>query len=204
MRSAVDPSQSDLPQIGPLICLHIARLPTVGQKPAKAAKTLGIFRLPESLNSARIESMTPSMDSSLEAQSIKGVTRSIRALFDDAIMVETCPEFWPPSPVSGISTVRRVALVRAWPLSFRQHRSGGSSAPLCRQVRSGSRVVATLSRARATHVRSVRSQGLVIGSARLARNSCDLEEEEGASARCVPAACCVVHSLVTVLLLAKL
>ena len=32
---------------------------TVGQKPVKAAKTLGMFRPPESLNSARIERMTP-------------------------------------------------------------------------------------------------------------------------------------------------
>ena len=37
---------------------------TVGQKPVKAAKTLDMFRLPESLKSARIERMTPLMDCS--------------------------------------------------------------------------------------------------------------------------------------------
>ena len=36
---------------------------TVGQKPVKAAKTLGMFRPPESLNSARIWRVTLSMDS---------------------------------------------------------------------------------------------------------------------------------------------
>ena len=37
---------------------------TVGQKLVKAAKTLGMLPSPESLNSARIERMTPSMDCS--------------------------------------------------------------------------------------------------------------------------------------------
>ena len=53
---------------------------TVGREPVKAAKTLGMFSSPESLNSARIERMTPSMDSSFAEQSIGGVTRPIRAL----------------------------------------------------------------------------------------------------------------------------
>ena len=49
----------------------------------KAAKTLGMLRPPESLNSAQIWRMTPSMDSSFSEQSIGGVgvLRSIRALF---------------------------------------------------------------------------------------------------------------------------
>ena len=57
---------------------------TVGQKPVKAAKSLGMFRPPESLNSARIERMTPSMDSPFSGQSVDGVIRLIRALFNDS------------------------------------------------------------------------------------------------------------------------
>ena len=56
----------------------------MGQKPLRAAKTLGMFRPPESLNSARIERMTPSMDSSFEEQAIDGVIRQTRALFNDS------------------------------------------------------------------------------------------------------------------------
>ena len=57
---------------------------TVGQKPVKAAKTLGMFRPPESLNSARIWRLTPSMDCSENEESIDGVIRQIRALFNDS------------------------------------------------------------------------------------------------------------------------
>ena len=49
---------------------------TVGQKPVKAAKTLGMFQPPESLNSARIERMTPSMDCYENEEAIDGVTSS--------------------------------------------------------------------------------------------------------------------------------
>ena len=45
---------------------------TVDLKPVKAAKILGMFQYPESLNSARIDRMTPSMDSLFEAQSYGG------------------------------------------------------------------------------------------------------------------------------------
>ena len=75
---------------------------TVGQRPVKAAKTLGMFRPPESFNSARIERMTPSMDSSLEEQSIDGVIYARFEHYLTPLEVETCPEFWPPSPVSGL------------------------------------------------------------------------------------------------------
>ena len=68
----------------PLSGGHVDRRRTVGQKPVKAAKTLGMFWPPESLNSARIERMTPSMDSSFSEQSIDGVIRHIRALFNDS------------------------------------------------------------------------------------------------------------------------
>ena len=50
----------------------------------KAAKTLGMFRPPESLNSARIERMTPSMGSLFSEEFIDGVLRQIRALFNDS------------------------------------------------------------------------------------------------------------------------
>ena len=74
---------------------------TVGQKPVKAAKTLGMFRPPESLNSARIERMTPSMDCFSNEDFIDGVIRSIRALFTDSggrnmpRVLAACNGFWP-------------------------------------------------------------------------------------------------------------
>ena len=57
---------------------------TEGQKPVKTAKTLGMFRPLESLNCARIERMTPSMACSENEESIDGIIRSIRALFNDS------------------------------------------------------------------------------------------------------------------------
>ena len=92
---------------------------TVGQKPVKAAKTLGMFRPPESLNSARIWRMTPSMDCSENKEYIDGVIRQIRALFNDSgdenmpRVLAAFTGFWP--------TVRRAAacIVRA------VRRSGG-------------------------------------------------------------------------------
>ena len=56
----------------------------MGQKPVRAAKTLGTFRSPESLNSARIERMTLSVYSLLSEQSIARAVRLIRALFNDS------------------------------------------------------------------------------------------------------------------------
>ena len=64
-----------------VLACNTARRRTVGQKPVEAAKTLGMFRPPESLDSARIERLTPSMDSSFLEQAIGEVVRSIRALF---------------------------------------------------------------------------------------------------------------------------
>ena len=63
--------------------LQSMALRTVGQKPVKAAKSLGLFRPPESLNCARIERMTPSMESLFPEPSIDGVIRSIRELVND-------------------------------------------------------------------------------------------------------------------------
>ena len=57
---------------------------TVGQRPVKVAKTLGMFRPAESLNCARIERMTPPMDCFENKVSIDRVLRSIRALFNDS------------------------------------------------------------------------------------------------------------------------
>ena len=74
---------------------------TVGQEPVKAAKTLGMFRPPKSLNSARIWRMTPSMDYSENEESIDGVIRQIRALFNDSggrnmlRVMSACTGFWP-------------------------------------------------------------------------------------------------------------
>ena len=50
----------------------------------QADKTLGMFRPPASLNSARIERVTPSMDFSENEESIDRVIRSIRPLFNDS------------------------------------------------------------------------------------------------------------------------
>ena len=58
------------------------QLCTVGQKPVKAAKTLGMFRPPESLIRARIERMTPPMDCSTNEESIDWLTRSILEPFN--------------------------------------------------------------------------------------------------------------------------
>ena len=52
----------------------------MGQKPVKAAKTRGMFRPPESLNSARMERM----DCSENEESIDMIIRSIGALFNDS------------------------------------------------------------------------------------------------------------------------
>ena len=57
---------------------------TVGQKPVKADKTLGMFRPPESLNSARMGRMAPLMNCSGHEEFIDGVMRSIRVLFNDS------------------------------------------------------------------------------------------------------------------------
>ena len=93
---------------------------TVGQKPVKAAKTLGMFGPPESLNSARIESMTPSMACSENKEAIDGVIRSIQALFTDSggpnmpRVLAAFTGFWPtvrPSQMAcrSVATKRRTA-----------------------------------------------------------------------------------------------
>ena len=74
---------------------------TVGQKPVEEAKTLGMFRPPESLNGARIERITPSLDSSFEEHSIDRVIRQIPALFNDSggrnmpRVLAAFTDFWP-------------------------------------------------------------------------------------------------------------
>ena len=85
----------------------------------KAPKTRGLFRPEESLNSARIERMTPSMVCSSDEESIDGVIRQIRALFNDSVDVEICLEIWLPSPVSGplCAPPTRVLAERLWALS---------------------------------------------------------------------------------------
>ena len=52
-------------------------------RPVSQAQTLATFRPLESLNSARIERVTPSMDSLFSGQSIDGVIRSICALLNN-------------------------------------------------------------------------------------------------------------------------
>ena len=99
---------------------------------------LGMFRPPESLNSAPIERLTPSMACSSNEESIDGVTRQIRALFNDSggrnmpRVFAAFTGFWP--------TVRRGRGLRWRSVRcslLRQHRAA---------LRSGS--VTTLSRCR--------------------------------------------------------
>ena len=61
-----------------------ARDARCARRPLLAAKSLGMFQPPESLNNSRIERMTPSMNSSFSEESIGGVMRSIRALLNDS------------------------------------------------------------------------------------------------------------------------
>ena len=111
--------------------MSAAPLPTVGQKPVQAAKTLGMFRPPESLNSARIERMTPSMACSENKESIDGIIRSIRALFKnsgDEIMPRVLAAFtgfWPTvrRGPAGTPTARR-GVTRVQPIPPRPARRG--------------------------------------------------------------------------------
>ena len=66
------------------------------RRPFLAAKTLGMFPSPETLNSARIERVTPSMETSFQGQAVGG--RSLRARFLNDSGNENMPGFWPPTP----------------------------------------------------------------------------------------------------------
>ena len=72
-----------------------------------AAKTLGMFRPPESLNSSRIERMTAPMDYSGNEEAIDRVIRSIRTLFNDSGDENMSRDlaaftgFWPTVPLGA-------------------------------------------------------------------------------------------------------
>ena len=63
------------------------------RRPTNAAETLGMFRAPQSLKSARIERMIPPIDCSSKGGSSEGVIRSI-LVHNLTILEVTCPEYW--------------------------------------------------------------------------------------------------------------
>ena len=72
-----------------------------------------MFPSPESLNSARIERMTPSMGCLRTRTPLVGSYARFKHYLTTR-EVETCPEFWPPTPVSGplCAAARRESLSR--------------------------------------------------------------------------------------------
>ena len=83
------------------MALQVARCPTVCQKPVKAAKNQGIVSTSRLVQKCSNLAHDPiRMDCSWNEESIDGVIRSIRALFNDC-GGRTMPRIQPPSPVSG-------------------------------------------------------------------------------------------------------